>query len=117
MCRDREPLLRKLTANDITAAFELSTDAGWNQTENDWRRLLDLSPKGCLAIELAGEVVATATIVTYERRLAWIGMVLTRKTYRGRGFAKRLLNEALALADILGVESVKLDATDQGKPL
>src|SRR5690348_5399978 len=117
MCSDREPLLRKLTAPDTAAALDLSTEAGWNQTENDWLRLLELSPEGCLAIEVAGEVVATATIVTYEFRLAWIGMVLTRKTHRGRGFAKRLLNEVLRLADILGIESVKLDATDEGKPI
>ena len=93
MCSDREPLLRKLTASDTAAALDLSTEAGWNQTENDWRRLLDLSPEGCLAIEVAGEVVATATIVAYERRLAWIGMVLTRKTYLRCGFAKRLMND------------------------
>jgi GNAT superfamily N-acetyltransferase len=117
MCSDREPLLRKLAASDAAAALELSTEAGWNQTENDWRRLFDLSPEGCLAIEIAGEVAATATIVAYERRLAWIGMVLTRKAERGRGFAKRLMNEALHLADSLGIESVKLDATDQGKPI
>src|SRR5581483_10199755 len=117
MCRDREPLVRKLAASDTAAALELSTEAGWNQTENDWRRLLDLSPEGCLAIDVAGEVAATATVVVYERRLAWIGMVLTRTAYRGRGFAKRLMNEVLRLADSLGMESVQLDATDQGKPL
>lgn len=117
MANHREPLLRKLATNDTAAVLELSIEAGWNQTENDWRRLFDLSPEGCLAIEMAGEVAATATIVAYERRLAWIGMVLTRKAYRGRGFAKRLMNEVLRLADIGGIESVKLDATDQGKPL
>ena len=66
---------------------------------------------------MAGEVAATATIVAYERRLAWIGMVLTRKAYRPRGFAKRLMNQVLRLTDVGGIESVKLDATDQGMPL
>lgn len=117
MPNDREPLLRKLAAGNIPAALELSIEAGWNQTEEDWRLLLDLFPESCLAIEVSGEIVATATLITYGRRLAWIGMVLTRIDYRGRGFAKRLMTEALRLADILGVESVKLDATDQGKPL
>jgi len=112
-----EPLLRKLSASDIPAALELSTEAGWNQTADDWRLLVDLSPEGCLAIEVAGMIVATATLVTYERRLGWIGIVLTRVAYRGRGFAKRLMNETLRLADTIGVESVKLDATDQGKSL
>jgi hypothetical protein len=53
----------------------------------------------------------------YGRRLAWVGMVLTRIAHRGRGFASRLLTETLALADRIGIESVKLDATDQGQPL
>jgi len=114
---NREPLLRRLAATEAAAALELSNEAGWNQNENDWRRLFHLSPEGCLAIEVAGEVVATATIVAYERRLAWIGMVLTRKAYRGRGFAKRMMNEVLRLADVAGIETVKLDATDEGKPL
>jgi hypothetical protein len=44
-------------------------------------------------------------------------MVLTKESYRGRGFAKRLLSKVLNHADELGIETVKLDATDQGQPL
>jgi GNAT superfamily N-acetyltransferase len=95
----------------------LSAEAGWNQTVEDWRMLLELSPQGCLAIEIDGEVASTATLLCYGRRLAWVGMVLTQIKYRGRGFAMRLLKETLRLADEFGIESVKLDATDQGQPL
>jgi GNAT superfamily N-acetyltransferase len=109
--------LRKLQLNDIAAAMQLSTEAGWNQTEEDWRMLIELAPEGCLAIEVDGELASTATLMCYGRRLAWIGMVLTRIAYRGRGFARRLLTETLALADRLQIETVKLDATDQGQPL
>jgi hypothetical protein len=37
----------KLTAavGDVPAAFELSAEAGWNQTEDDWRLLLALRRK------------------------------------------------------------------------
>jgi GNAT superfamily N-acetyltransferase len=110
-------ILRTLTASDIPAAMELSTEAGWNQTAEDWRMLIVLSPQGCLAIEIGGEVASTATLTCYGTKLAWIGMVLTRIKYRGRGFAMRLLNETLRLADEWGIESVKLDATDLGQPL
>ena len=79
--------------------------------------LIELSPQGCIAIEVDGEVVSTATLTCYGTKLAWIGMVLTRIKYRGRGFAMRLLKECLRLADELGVESVKLDATNLGQPL
>jgi hypothetical protein len=44
-------------------------------------------------------------------------MVLTSPEFRGRGFARRLLAHALDYANSLGIETVKLDATDQGKKL
>jgi GNAT superfamily N-acetyltransferase len=108
------PILRNLRISDIPV--ELSTEAGWNQTEEDWCTLIDVAPKGCLAIEVGGELASTATLICYGR-LAWVGMVLTRKRFQGQGFARRLLNSALTLADEAGVETVKLDATDQGQPL
>lgn len=110
-------ILRRMAAYDIPAVLELSEQAGWNQTADDWRMLIDLAPDGCLAIELEGELAATTTLLCYGRRLAWIGMVLTKKSCRGRGFARRLLTHALSLTDQMAIETVKLDATDQGRPL
>jgi GNAT superfamily N-acetyltransferase len=106
-----------MTANDIPSATQLSTEAGWNQTADDWKMLLELAPESCFAIETEGTVAATTTLLCYGSKLAWIGMVLTAHQYRGRGFARRLLAEALTQTDQRKIESVKLDATDQGKPL
>ena len=44
-------------------------------------------------------------------------MVLTREKFRGQGLARRLLSETLALANQMKIETLKLDATDQGQPL
>lgn len=109
--------VRPLSAGDIPAAFQLSADAGWNQTAEDWQRLIDLSPEGCLAIDVGGELAATATLVCYGRKLGWIGMVLTKRQHRGRGLARHLLTEALDLADRMRIATVKLDATQDGKPI
>jgi GNAT superfamily N-acetyltransferase len=109
--------LRMMLTRDIPEATQLSAEAGWNQTAKDWRTLIDLAPAGCLAIEAGGELAATATLLSYGKQLAWVGMVLTRVRFRGRGFARRLLTETLAVADRMGIETVKLDATDQGQPL
>jgi GNAT superfamily N-acetyltransferase len=108
---------RALRQGDVAAAVELSTLAGWNQTAEDWRMLLDLAPAGCFAIETEGQLASTTTLVSYGKKLAWIGMVLTRPAFRGRGFARRLLGHALDYANSLGIETVKLDATDQGRHL
>jgi RimJ/RimL family protein N-acetyltransferase len=78
---------------------------------------MELAPETCLGIEVNGELASTATLLCYGRRLAWIGMVLTRTVFRGQGYARRLLMQTLTLADQMQIESVKLDATDQGQPL
>jgi len=109
--------IRELTAEDIPAAMELSTLAGWNQTPADWLALLENSPEGCLAIDCDGRLVATTTLVCYETRLAWVGMVLTHPDYRRRGFARALIEQALAIANDRSISTIKLDATDQGRPL
>ena len=109
--------LRRMRAEDSAAATLLSAQAGWNQTEEDWRTLLELSPEGCLAIEVDGVLAATTTLLCYGRRLAWIGMVLTKPEYQRHGFARRLLARTLEDADTMGIATIKLDATDQGQPL
>ena len=108
---------RLLRPDDLKKGVELSSAAGWNQTAEDWEMLMDLTPDGCFALEADGQLVSTTTLLCYQRRLAWIGMVLTRAKYRGRGFARRLLAAALQHADSLEIETIKLDATDQGRPL
>lgn len=109
--------LRLMSINDLADACELSLAAGWNQTAEDWKMLLELAPDGCFGIETEGHLVSSTTVVSYGQRLGWIGMVLTRPEYRGRGFARRLFAHALAYVDSYGLETVKLDATDQGRPL
>src|SRR5947208_16661397 len=105
--------LRSMRAEDVPAAFHLSAQAGWNQTEEDWRTLLELAPKTCLAIEVDGQLAATTTLLCYGRRLAWIGMVLTRLDFQRRRFAKTLFREALKQADAMAIANIKLDADEQ----
>jgi RimJ/RimL family protein N-acetyltransferase len=97
--------------------MELSAAANWNQTAEDWCRIMQLSPNGCRCIKDAEKVVATTTLLPYDKQLAWIGMVLTRPEYRRQGLAKRLMKYAIATAEQLGIGTLKLDATDQGRPL
>jgi GNAT superfamily N-acetyltransferase len=108
--------IRLLFESDIRAAMQLKQAAGWNQTEEDWRRLLALDPNGCFAAVRDGRLIGTTTTTTYGNDLAWIGMVLVDPQARRQGIATRLLNVAV---DYLKdkVATVKLDATAQGKPL
>lgn len=108
---------RLLTMQDVPAALELSTAAGWNQTAADWRRMIELEPEGCFGVDCDERLAATATLLCFDTTLAWIGMVLTHRDYMRRGFARALMTAALDEAKGRGVRTVKLDATDQGRPL
>jgi GNAT superfamily N-acetyltransferase len=109
--------LTTLSPEVIQEALSLSIGAGWNQTASDWLALMSDSPDGCIAIACDGRIVATATLVCYEKRLAWIGMVLTHPDYQRRGFARMLVSRAIEMAHERDVHTIKLDATDQGRSL
>ena len=106
--------VRLLRESDIPAALRLKELAQWNQTENDWLRLLRLEPNGCFCATFDGEVVATTTTTAYRPELAWIGMVLVDPKRRQLGIATRLMNVALEYLAKARVATVKLDATPAG---
>lgn len=109
--------IRRLTLDDIAAAQRLREQAGWNQTDADWRRLLAWSPDGCWAAERDGQVVGTTAVATYGRRIAWIGMVLVDEAHRRQGIGRALLGHAIEHLDGLGIETIALDSTPEGQPL
>jgi GNAT superfamily N-acetyltransferase len=109
--------IRPLGEKDLEAAMRLKELSQWNQTEGDWRRLLDFGPQGCFAACLDQQVVGTVTTAVYGTDLAWIGMMLVAPEYRRRGLGKRLMQAALAYLDRVGVATIKLDATAAGRPL
>jgi GNAT superfamily N-acetyltransferase len=115
------PDVRLLTPGDLEQACELSEAAGWNQTGDDWLRVFQLQPDLCAGVDCDGRLAATGAAVCYGAGpappLAWIGMVLTRPEYRGRGFARAIMESLTGALDLRRVECVRLDATDLGRPL
>jgi GNAT superfamily N-acetyltransferase len=108
--------LRSMTSGDITLGMRLRQQAGWNQTEADWRRCLELQPDGCFVAEDEGVPVGTVTTCIFGS-VGWIAMVLVDVAMRGRGIGRALLHGALAFLDAREIASVRLDATPLGRPL
>lgn len=101
-----------LSQDDIDDAMELSTEAAWNQTAEDWQ--LFLSHGVVFGIVEDGVLSASAAIMPYGTEVAWISMVLTRKSRRGCGLGTRLLKHCLSEIDAQGRTAV-LDATPAGE--
>ncbi|MCU4743024.1 GNAT family N-acetyltransferase [Natronoglomus mannanivorans] len=106
--------IRRLAETDVPDATRLSTQAGWNQTGEDWRRLLALAPEGCFGGWIGGELVATGTVVTYGGAVSWIGMILVAKRHRRNGYGSEMFEHVRGLAERRGT-AVGLDATDAGR--
>ena len=111
---DGPPVL-KLGADDAIAGLVLSTEAHWNQTEEDWR--VFLHDGVVFGIRDGVRLVATAALLPYSGNNAWISMVLVDPEYRNRGIGTELLRRAIEHLDDAGIPTLKLDATPLGKPL
>jgi GNAT superfamily N-acetyltransferase len=105
-----------MTFHDLSLGMRLKEQAGWNQLEGDWRRLLAMQPDGCFVAELDGRPVGT-TMTCVFGPVAWVAMVLVEESLRRRGVGRALMAHALAFLDGQGVRTVRLDATPLGQPL
>jgi GNAT superfamily N-acetyltransferase len=106
----RTALLREEHAGD---AVRLSAEASWNQTADDWRLMIRCG-QGWGRFTQAGQLVATTLLLPYDRRIAWLAMVLVAERHRHQGIASGLLGQALQRCDELGL-AAGLDATPEGR--
>ena len=100
---------------DVRFADRIRDSAGWNQTLQDWQRLLRHDPAGCFVAEWNGRPAGTATTTIYSQDLAWIGMVLVDPDLRRRGIGTALLEHGIEHLRRAGVGCIKLDATPLGR--
>jgi GNAT superfamily N-acetyltransferase len=107
-----EPIdIVELGVSDAQAGLVLSTEAGWNQNEADWRFFLS---KGVVFGMRDGvRLVATAALLPYSAGNAWISMVLVTADFRRRGIATKLVDACLDVATRRSL-TTWLDATPAG---
>jgi len=111
--RKTDFIVRSMQPGDIVYAMKLSNAEGWNQTENDWKLLIESPQNVCLVAEYNKKIIGTTTAMNYANQIAWIGMVLVAKESRGQGVSKLLLTNILKKLE--SFESIKLDATPAGQ--
>jgi len=107
-----EPIdIVELGVGDAQAGLALSTEAGWNQNEADWRFFL--SQGVVFGMRDSARLVATAALLPYSAGNAWISMVLVTADFRRRGIATKLVDACLDVAARRGF-TTWLDATPAG---
>lgn len=102
-----------LQETDLGDAETLAREAGWNQVAADWHIFLELGTVYAVR-NSARRVVATAAVLPYSGRFAWISMVLVASDYRRQGLATRLLRRCISDLVARGLVPV-VDATPAGR--
>ena len=112
MAATEEIAIVRLGVQDAAAGLVLSTEARWNQNEDDWRFFLS---KGVVfgVRDDTSRLIATAALLPYSAGNAWISMVLVTENWRRRGIATKLVDVCLDTARRMNLTSW-LDATPDG---
>lgn len=107
--------LRRMELSHMDGLMRLKNAEGWNQLEKDWSLLISYRENANFVAVLGDRIVGSVTALNYAGAVAWIGMMLVDKDYRGRGIGRALMLEAMEELD--ACTSIKLDATPAGRPL
>jgi predicted N-acetyltransferase YhbS len=91
----------------------LSAEAGWNQTSDDWRLMLEIG-EGWGLWNDSGRMVASGMIIPYAPRFAYISMILVTADYRRRGIASDMMRWCMEAVEARNMYAV-LDATPAGR--
>lgn len=99
----------------MDSLMKIKNAEGWNQTEKDWELLIHYQGSVNLVAVQDDRIIGTVCAINYAHTVAWIGMMLVDKEFRGRGISKLLLNETIRKLEKCA--SIKLDATPAGRPV
>lgn len=113
------PMFRLETIGKHRDSMHLLTmRAGWNQTDRDVNRMVDMDPKGMFVAKVSGDgfdlPVATAAVLPLGRDNTWIGMILVHPELRRQGIANCMMQHCLKHAIDSGKIINGLDATPMG---
>lgn len=101
--------VRRMVPKDFEFAIKLTNTSKWNLEIEDFRRTLDLEPKGCFIAEVDRRRVGLLTTVVYDS-LAWIGNVIIDESSRGKGFGVKLMKHALKFLKVRKARTIGLYA-------
>jgi ribosomal protein S18 acetylase RimI-like enzyme len=102
--------------SDLDRFLRLAKAEGWICDRWEFDFLLNAFPQGCLVARRWGIAVAFVTAIRYGTS-GWIGNLVVREEFRGQGLGRTLMEEAIAVLDEAGTETIWLTASLAGKPL
>ena len=84
---------------EVQYALELAKEEGWRPGIDDAECFYAADPTGFFVGELDGRKISTVSVVKYENRLAFVGLYIVEKPFRGQGFGLKTFTKGLASVD------------------
>lgn len=102
--------IRPMAAPEISLALDWAAAEGWNPGLADAQCFARVDPQGFWRGDLAGDPVATISMVNYDDRFAFLGCYIVRPDRRGQGLGWQLWQGAIAHA---GSRTIGLDGVPE----
>jgi len=99
--------IRRMRAGDFEFAARLSNMENWDNSSDDFRRILRVQPGGSFVATEKKRRAGIVTTISYGR-LGWIGNVVVSKRYRKLGIGSWLVKHAILYLRKKGARTVGL---------
>ncbi len=97
MYRPTGPLIiRNMRREEVDLTMDWADREGWNPGLHDAETFFASDPNGFFAGEIAGELVASASLVNYSGELSFAGLLIVRKDMRGQGIGSKMIEHLLS---------------------
>jgi ribosomal protein S18 acetylase RimI-like enzyme len=89
-------LIRTMSRAELDRALDWAAIEGWKPGLGDADAFYAADPAGFFVGLLAGEAVASISLVAYDAQFSFLGLYIVRPAHRGKGLGLKLWQEALA---------------------
>jgi predicted N-acetyltransferase YhbS len=106
-----------MDSGDLDLCVELVTNEGWvSETREVFEDSLTFDPHGCFVAEEDGNSIGIIVATAYNRA-GFLGELIVRPEYRGRGLGRLLLEHGIDYLHKRGCNSIYLDGDTPAVPL
>jgi GNAT superfamily N-acetyltransferase len=100
--------IRVMSRAELDRTIEWAAIEGWNPGLNDADAFYAADPAGFFVGVLAGEPIASISLVAYDAQYSFLGFYIVQPAHRGKGLGLKLWREALARhgTPLIGLDGV-----------